>query len=247
MLSLRLVPAAPRFSGAVTLSDSQKQQMVYGGFFNPPHLGHAHVLSSAAKALEADKITILVSDNGQKKSDREPFEHRFELTKLLAQYLNFKKSGNTTFEVCDVYKGKSNLWEALATLFPGLQQRPEKTPYLVGSDSSVLGKDSKALIDTFGNLENTKSFFQHFVLIILKRKEEEAPKLIQVQGETIDPDYVELDIPDIEGAPSSTQIRNAVKQQNLELLQRFLPQSIITKMEELGMYARSIQDVPKAA
>ncbi|MGI5889172.1 MAG: nicotinate (nicotinamide) nucleotide adenylyltransferase [Oscillospiraceae bacterium] len=51
--------------------------LLYGGAFNPPHMGHVRILESAIKEVEPDLTLVVPSDvSPHKKTEYVPFAHR---------------------------------------------------------------------------------------------------------------------------------------------------------------------------
>lgn len=69
---------------------------VFGGTFNPPHIGHLIVAESVQDQLSFDRLLFIPSANPPHKSDPTlaPAEHRLAMTKLAVE-------GNKVFEVSD--------------------------------------------------------------------------------------------------------------------------------------------------
>lgn len=59
----RLVPLPPHGRG--------QRVGLYGGSFNPPHAGHAHVVHAALKRLDLDRIWVLVTPGNPLKDPRQ--------------------------------------------------------------------------------------------------------------------------------------------------------------------------------
>ena len=70
---------------------------VFGGTFNPPHIGHLIVIEGVCDQLHFDKILFIPSANPPHKSDPSlaPATSRLEMTKLAIQ-------NNRIFEASDI-------------------------------------------------------------------------------------------------------------------------------------------------
>ena len=55
---------------------------IYGGTFDPPHLGHNEMLLSAKKQLDLDFIIVLPCGDPVHKSDVTNKQYRYEMCKL---------------------------------------------------------------------------------------------------------------------------------------------------------------------
>jgi nicotinate-nucleotide adenylyltransferase len=92
---------------------------VFGGTFNPPHLGHLIVAESARESLNLDKVLFIPCASPPHKSSRSlaDADCRLEMVKLAI-------SGNTCFEASDIEierGGKSytvDTLRALTALYP---------------------------------------------------------------------------------------------------------------------------------
>jgi nicotinate-nucleotide adenylyltransferase len=95
---------------------------VFGGTFNPPHLGHLIVAESAKEALSLDTVLFIPCASPPHKSSRSlvDAECRFEMVKLAI-------SGNSSFQASDIEiqrGGRSytiDTLRALTALYPKAQ------------------------------------------------------------------------------------------------------------------------------
>ena len=64
-----------------------KKLVVFGGTFNPPHIGHSTLAKSALNELDADKIIFMTAGNPPHKDESFVIDknHRYEMVKLLAE------------------------------------------------------------------------------------------------------------------------------------------------------------------
>jgi nicotinate-nucleotide adenylyltransferase len=67
--------------------------VLFGGAFNPPHLGHVDAVRGLAKNPAARKVIILPTFGNPLKPETTPFENRFEMAKL-----NFPEAEVSRFE-----------------------------------------------------------------------------------------------------------------------------------------------------
>ena len=61
------------------------RRVVYGGTFNPPHLGHIQAVHSVSNALKPDKILVIptnLAPHKEMSSDTPPPAERLELCRL---------------------------------------------------------------------------------------------------------------------------------------------------------------------
>jgi nicotinate-nucleotide adenylyltransferase len=87
---------------------------VFGGTFNPPHLGHLIVLENVVDQISFDRVLFIPSAHPPHKNDPTiaPAAHRFAMTQLAVEK-------NTLFEVSDIEiqrQGTSYTIDTLKTL-----------------------------------------------------------------------------------------------------------------------------------
>jgi nicotinate-nucleotide adenylyltransferase len=107
---------------------------VYGGTFDPPHVGHLILAEAAREQLKLDKVMFVPAGDPWRKADRKvtSAHHRLEMTRLAVE-------GNPAFEVEDyevVREGPSYTVETLEILHDHLGDEAEL--YL------ILGEDALA-------------------------------------------------------------------------------------------------------
>ncbi|MBI4215519.1 MAG: nicotinate-nicotinamide nucleotide adenylyltransferase [Parcubacteria group bacterium] len=62
---------------------ANKKIVIYGGAFDPPHIGHAMVIDNVLRLFPCDEIWILPSGNRADKTIKVSKEHRFTMISLL--------------------------------------------------------------------------------------------------------------------------------------------------------------------
>lgn len=108
-----------------------KKLVVFGGTFNPPHIGHLLLAENAVCELGADKIIFMTAGNPPHKDCDEVIDkkHRYEMVKLLT-------SGNKAFIASDFEinrESKSYTADTLAELHK--LYRDTEIYFIVGLDS----------------------------------------------------------------------------------------------------------------
>ncbi len=104
---------------------------IYGGSFNPPHLGHLIVLESVQDQLHFDKVLFIPAANPPHKNNPNlaPSAERLEMTRLAIE-------GNAVFQASDIEikrDGRSysiDTLDALAAGHPG-----DKFSLIIGADN----------------------------------------------------------------------------------------------------------------
>lgn len=61
--------------------------ILFGGAFNPPHIGHLIVIQQALELIDADKIWVLPDNKSSFGKNLAPTSHRVEMSKLLIEEL----------------------------------------------------------------------------------------------------------------------------------------------------------------
>jgi nicotinate-nucleotide adenylyltransferase len=102
---------------------------LFGGSFNPPHLGHRAIALAALKALKLDEIWWLVSPQNPLKDPRETsdFEKRLAQTRAIANHPRFVVTD------LEARLGTRTTAETLASLGPMLRQG--RFVWIMGADS----------------------------------------------------------------------------------------------------------------
>lgn len=104
---------------------------IYGGTFNPPHIGHLLLAQGALEDLKLDKIIFMPGGNPPHKQKGDVIDkmHRFEMTKLLTK-------DNPKFSVSDFEVKKSSPSYTAETLGEFKKIYPEcEIIFIIGLDS----------------------------------------------------------------------------------------------------------------
>ena len=104
---------------------------LFGGTFDPPHIGHLLISQTIWEVEEFDKILLIPAYNPPHKKDISPIDHRVEMVKLSI-------SGNPKFEFSDIEikrEGISYTIDTIRALKKEMNLTRENTYYLMGSDS----------------------------------------------------------------------------------------------------------------
>ena len=104
---------------------------LFGGTFDPPHIGHLLISQTICEVEEFDKILFIPAYNPPHKKDISPIDHRVEMVKLSI-------SGNPKFEFSDIEikrEGISYTIDTIRALKKEMNLTRQNTYYLMGSDS----------------------------------------------------------------------------------------------------------------
>jgi nicotinate-nucleotide adenylyltransferase len=164
---------------------------LYGGTFNPPHLGHLIVAEQVRKSLSLDSIIFMPSYISPHKQQGESdlAEHRLAMTKLSI-------AGNPFFSCSDLEIRRTETSYSLHTLTELQQQYPmDKIHLIIGMDNYL----------TFHLWKEPGKILDMATLVVMNRPGY-PPQVNQLVGTR---NTIFIDVPDI--AISSSQIRNLVK------------------------------------
>ena len=104
---------------------------LFGGTFDPPHIGHLLISQTICEVEEFDKILFIPAYNPPHKKDISPIDYRVKMVKLSI-------SGNPKFELSDIEikrEGISYTIDTIRALKKEMNLTRENTYYLMGSDS----------------------------------------------------------------------------------------------------------------
>jgi nicotinate-nucleotide adenylyltransferase len=175
---------------------------LFGGSFNPPHMGHINAISSILKENLVDEIFVFANITHYKKN-LIPLNHREEMLKLALQEINsprIKLVSNATmpFEVSN--PSSLYIYQQFKKHFPA------ETFYLIGGSDLLLELDK---------WKNPEEILKTIKFLIIPR----AGYPIKTKRE----DWLYLP-KEIEPACSSTKIRNLLKDKNYN--GQFLPKNV---------------------
>lgn len=197
-----------------------EQIAVYGGTFNPVHLGHLHLAAAAQEALGFDRLLFIPARIPPHKAaaDLAPGAARMEMLRLAAAEI-------PNAQVSDIElksKGKSYTvytLEKLAALFPESQ-----LTLLMGSD----------MLLTFDQWFRWRDILALARLAVLSREEDDL-SLLQQKAAALAPERIRV-IPAEPLPVSSTQIRRMI--QDGEDPSALLPPAVAAYIAANGLYKK---------
>lgn len=103
---------------------------VFGGSFNPPHIGHMRLAEEVAENFGLSRVLFVPSSTPPHKPDRglAPISHRLEMTRLACE-------GNTLFQVSDIEMRLGGPSYTVNTLSALKGQISGELYFIIGSDS----------------------------------------------------------------------------------------------------------------
>ena len=121
--------------------------VLFGGSFNPPHLGHVAAIQGLFQNPKLNRLKVLPSHGSPLKGSVLPFEHRYQMAKLafekFAEVSRFEEEEKTEFT-----------WQVLEKL-------SQKHPKL----AFVIGTDQLEQIDRWGRFPEVLSLSDWIVLL----------------------------------------------------------------------------------
>ena len=119
---------------------------LFGGTFDPPHIGHLLIAQTVCEAENFDKILFIPAYTPPHKNNITPVKHRIEMVKLAI-------SDNPNFEYSDadiIRKGVSYTIDTIIDVKQKSGLKNDEVFYLIGSDSLIdlkNWKDSKEILN----------------------------------------------------------------------------------------------------
>lgn len=210
---------------------------LFGGSFNPPHLGHALVVSEFLESGLTDEIWLLPTGNHAFGKDLIESHHRLAMSKLLVGYIE-KNLRSTIYDlrskikVCSIEIDLNLSGKTIDTLLALKENTDYLDEKMLTDHSSLFSAHYSFLIGSdqlthFKNWSNWENLLTKMPFWVYERAgypiENLLPgmKLFDTQDKTI------TNI-------SSTQVRNKIKNSHASSL--LLPDSIISYIKEHHLY-----------
>ena len=194
---------------------------IYGGTFNPPHLGHIQAAKAAVQALDLTRL-LLIPDNIAPHKELPPGspapEQRLEMLRLATQ-------DAPELEVSDLELRREGVSYTFETVLALSEQYPEAQLFL------LMGTDMFASFDTW---KNTDIILSHAALGVLCRgdkgeHEAIAEKAAQLTNRGARVELVNNPVLAI----SSTQLRRLIA---FDCAEPFLPKPVAEYIRQHGLY-----------
>lgn len=175
---------------------------LFGGSFNPPHIGHVGIAETAAQQFRLSEVRWIPNHVSPHKGDLDIADarHRFAMTELVA-------AGNPIFTVSNIEIQRGGLSYTIETLRAVRSTLPECQLYL------LLGDDSYAAFDTWREPDKIRELAE---LIVYPRSLTRNPDFNIKHGDhRLEGDYLNV---------SSSRIRSLVSRG--EPVEHLLPFSV---------------------
>jgi nicotinate-nucleotide adenylyltransferase len=163
---------------------------IFGGTFDPPHMGHLIVAEHVREELGLDRIVFIPCSIPPHKQENDITSgpQRMEMVRLATR-------GNPAFDVSDVELVRGGVSYTVDTLIDLTKQQPDRKLYfLVGMDN----------IGDFHTWREPQRILELAMIVVMKRPGYELP------GEMPIPDALVCEVPDVE--ISSRVIRERVRE-----------------------------------
>jgi nicotinate-nucleotide adenylyltransferase len=218
----------------------QEHTALYGGSFNPPHLGHVQAVKGLKELPKLKRILILPSHTPPLKEAATPFEHRLAMTKLA---MKEAIASDDSIEVTDLERAENfkYTWQVLEHF----SRKIEKRAFVIGTDQfeqldqwnrypEVMGmSDWIVLIRKPKKLENFRSTIQKYLLAgWLIPTAIENQFRIRFSGQERKICLVETKAIDV----SSTEIRQKLVTGQREEVLPLLPPAVLDYIERNKLY-----------
>ncbi len=195
---------------------------IFGGSFNPPHLGHMHLAESVCKALQLDEIWLVPAKTPPHKSAAAfaSAEDRLAMCRLAAEDYPWMR-------VQDYELRQDAVSYSYYTVTHFARTYPDAEFYL------IVGGD---MLRTFMQWYRWQDILQYTALAGMAREDGEYEALLHCAEELRQ--YGEIHLVNVESfAISSTKIRDMVqKRQNYSC---YLPEKIVQYIMSRNLYAGS--------
>lgn len=135
-----------------------KKTGIFGGLFDPPHIGHLITALDALIELNLDEIWFLVSFHPPHRGENAPFDRRYEMTRLSVQ--DFRKFKTSPIEK-ELNLDKSYSLLVIREIKKRFMDR--KFYFIIGSDQ----------FKRFNEWYKPEEVLKEMKVAVLKRKEED--------------------------------------------------------------------------
>ena len=136
------------------IQDNKLKIGVFGGTFDPIHIGHIDLIKNIKEEFNLDKVYVIPAGNPYQKSKVTDFDTRFEMTKIATKSIPY-------VEVLDIEKNDKNSYTY--NTISKLKQIEDNDYFL------ICGSDCIFNIESFYNY---KKLLKEFSFIVIPRNEE---------------------------------------------------------------------------
>ena len=192
---------------------------IYGGTFNPPHLGHFHAAQFAAQALNLDRLLMIpdkIAPHKELPEGSPTPRQRLEMVRL---------GSDSTIEASDLELKREGTSYTYQTVLQICEQYPEAKLFL------LMGTD---MFLSFSTWRYPKVILEHAALGVLYRGEPDEVAKIEAVRTQMEADGAEIHlIANPVTAISSTQLRRMLV---FRCAGEFLPEAVERYIYDNGLY-----------
>ena len=211
-----------------------KRIAIFGGTFNPPHIGHSQLAQTIIKEKIADHILFIPALHPPHKQEISslPFQERTAMLQIMVNNLNKQTNAAKYYSVSTIEgEWKESLSYTYNTMLELAKQLPEDELYLLIGGDSLLQLHTWYMADQLINKWTILTYprgeiFKNPDHVLEKLKENWTEKIASLLFESI----LTFDICDI----SSTAIRHML--QNQEEISDTLDPDVYDYIQEKGLY-----------
>ena len=194
---------------------------IYGGTFNPPHIGHLRGAAQAVETLGLDKL-LLIPDRIAPHKELPPNspapEQRLEMIRIAA-------AGYPKMEVSDIELRREGPSYSYITVQAIREAYPDAKLYL------LMGTD---MFTSFLTWRNPEMIMEHAALAVMCRGDKNETAAIEAQKKTIEAMGYEVELVENKvTAISSTQLRRLLA---FHCAEEFLPAGVGDYIRSQGLY-----------
>ena len=100
---------------------------VFGGLFDPPHIGHLIIAEHVLGEFSLDRILFVPAGNPPHKADYSPYQDRYNMTELAI-------TNNDDFSISDIERNMTEKTYTIEMIKKLRQQMPDDLYFMIGSD-----------------------------------------------------------------------------------------------------------------
>ncbi len=194
---------------------------IFGGTFNPPHVGHLHAASEAQKSLSLDKVIFIPAKDPPHKNLPENSatpNQRFEMISLAVSSYSWAEVSSV-----ELYsEGKSYTVKTLKKL---KEKYPKDTLWL------IMGTDMFETLDSWYQPQEIMSIAS---VAVVARGHDDRQKILEVKNRLHDEYSATIHVVDCDALPvSSTQLRNILDDGEGAL---YVPDNVYEYIHKNGLY-----------
>ena len=186
--------------------------VIFGGSFNPVHIGHLYIAEEIRTELKYDRVLFIPANIPAHKADRSGLAPDARLQMLITAVLNEK---NYITDSCDIDRGGITFSIDTVRSIYDRYDFEGKPGFIIGDD----------LLDGFKTWKNSEKLIEMIDLIVVKRNISEGEENFSFPYLTVNNSVLPV---------SSTEIRDRVK--NRKTIKYLVPDAVIKIIENNGYY-----------